>query len=58
MKEQPTGARLTLGKEYPQDNERKIAESMVKLLKDEMLRMYAPGPNGKRQLRQIHPKMN
>lgn len=58
MKEQPTGAGLILGMEYPQENERKIAESMVTLLKDEMLRTYAPGPNGKRQLRQIHPKMN
>jgi hypothetical protein len=27
-------------------------------LKDEMLRTYPPSPNGKRQLRQIHPKMN
>ena len=58
MKEQPTGAGLMLGKEYPQDGERKIAEDMVTLLKDEMLRMYGRGPNGKRQLRQIHPKMN
>jgi hypothetical protein len=47
-----------LGKEYPQEKEMKVAEDIVKLLQDEMLRFYPPGPNGKRQLRQIHPKMN
>jgi hypothetical protein len=46
---------LQLGKEYPAPNEQGIAEDIVKLLKDEMLRMY---PSGKRQLRQIHPKLN
>ena len=58
MKEQSTGSTLVLGKEYPKENEMKIAEGIVMLLKDEMLRTYPPGPNGKRQLRQIHPKMN
>jgi hypothetical protein len=47
-----------LGAEYPQPNEVMIAEKIIKLLKDEMLRTYPPSPNGKRQLRQIHPKMN
>lgn len=58
MKEHTTRSNLELGKEYPEENEMEIAESMVKLLKDEMLRTYPPGANGKRQLRQIHPKMN
>lgn len=55
MKEQVRNADLILGKEYPGKNEREIADSMVGLLKDEMVRMYPPG---QRQLRQIHPKMN
>ena len=50
--------KLQLGEEYPGTNEVSIAEKMIKLLKDEMLRVYPPGPDGKRQLRQIHPKMN
>jgi hypothetical protein len=50
--------KLQLGKEYPGTNEVVIAEKIIKLLKDEMLRTYPPGPDGKRQLRQIHPKMN
>ncbi len=58
MQQSPPGSKLLLGKEYPGANEVKIAENIVKLLKDEMLRMYPPGPDGKRQLRQIHPKMN
>lgn len=49
---------LQLGKEYPGKDEHTTAERIVKLLKDEMLRMYPPGPDGKRQFRQIHPKMN
>lgn len=53
-----TEQKLQLGKEYPAPNEVKIAQNIVKLLKDEMLRTYPPGPDGKRQLRQIHPKMN
>lgn len=50
--------KLEPGKEYPGKDEQAIAERIVALLKDEMLRMYPPGPGGKRQLRQIHPKMN
>ena len=58
MKKELTGSDLILGKEYPKENEKEIADSIVKLLKDEMLRMYPPLPDGSRQLRQIHPKMN
>ena len=46
---------LLPGKEYPEKNEEKIAEKVIKLLQDQMLRMYA---NKKKQFRQIHPKMN
>lgn len=53
-----TNQELQLGKEYPGTNEVLIADKIIKLLKDEMLRTYPPGPDGKRQLRQIHPKMN
>jgi hypothetical protein len=56
--ESPTEQKLQLGKEYPGTNEVVIAEKIIKLLKEEMLRIYPPGPDGKRQLRQIHPKMN
>lgn len=58
MKNELTGSDLILGREFPKDNEKEIGESIVKLLKDEMLRMYPPLPDGSRQLRQIHPKMN
>ena len=58
MQPESVGEPLQLGKEYPGKDEHAIAERIVKLLKDEMLRMYPPGPDGKRQLRQIHPKMN
>ena len=58
MKVQTSESGLELGREYPKEDEMKIAEGMVKLLKDEMLRTYPPGADGKRQLRQIHPKMN
>ena len=47
---------LLPGHEYPEKDEEKIAQKIIKLLKDQMLRMYAK--NEKRQLRQIHPKMN
>lgn len=53
-----TKENLQLGKEYPKENEAKVAENIVRLLQDQMLRTYPPGPDGKRQLRQIHPKMN
>ena len=58
MQPESVGEPLQLGKEYPGKDEHAIAERIVKLLKDEMLRIYPPGPDGKRQLRQIHPKMN
>ncbi len=47
---------LLPGQEYPEKNEEKIAEKIVKLLQDQMLRLY--GKNKEKQLRQIHPKMN
>jgi hypothetical protein len=47
---------LLPGKEYPKNDEAIIAGKMVKLLQDQMLRMYAK--NNSKQLRQIHPKMN
>lgn len=47
---------LLPGHEYPEKDEEKIAEKIVKLLQDQMLRMYAK--NNEKQLRQIHPKMN
>jgi hypothetical protein len=58
MKQESPAEPLQLGKEYPAKDEHEIAERIVKLLKDEMLRLYPPGPDGKRQLRQIHPKLN
>jgi hypothetical protein len=58
MSNTPTTTRLQPGREYPQPGEEKIAADIVKLLQDEMLRLYPPGTNGKKQLRQIHPKMN
>jgi len=58
MKQESAAEPLQLGKEYPAKDEHATAERIVKLLKDEMLRLYPPGPDGKRQLRQIHPKMN
>jgi catalase len=47
---------LLPGQEYPEKNEEKIADKIVKLLQDQMLRLYEK--NKKKQLRQIHPKMN
>lgn len=47
---------LVPGKEYPQKDEDKTAHEIVKLLQDQMLRMYEK--KEKKQLRQIHPKMN
>jgi catalase len=45
---------LLPGKEYPEKDEEKVAHEIVKLLQAQMLRMY----ENKKQLRQIHPKMN
>jgi hypothetical protein len=53
---QPVKENLLPGREYPGKDEDKVAAGMLKLLKDEMLRIY-PGKKDK-QLRQIHPKMN
>ena len=47
---------LRLGQEYPEPDEKEVAEYTLQLLKDEMQRYY-PGKETK-QLRQIHPKMN
>ena len=47
---------LQPGQEYPERNEEKTAEKIVKLLQAQMLRLY--GKNKEKQLRQIHPKMN
>ena len=47
---------LLPGREYPEKNENKTADKIIKLLKDQMLRMYIK--NNAKQLRQIHPKMN
>ena len=46
------------GREYPQPGEEKIAADIVKMLQDQMSRMYPPLPGGKKQLRQVHAKMN
>lgn len=45
-----------IGKEYPQPNEVKTANTIIKLLKAQMLRLYSS--KGKKQLRQVHTKIN
>lgn len=47
---------LEPGREYPGKDEEKIAMEMVKMMQDQMLRIYLPGA-GKKQLRQVHAKM-
>ena len=47
---------LLPGQEYPEKDEDKLAGKIVKLLQNQMLRIYAK--NEAKQLRQIHPKMN
>jgi catalase len=47
---------LLPGQEYPEKNEEKFADKIIKLLQNQMLRLYEK-PKTK-QLRQIHPKMN
>ncbi len=42
------------GKEYPEPGEEKVAHQIAELLQLQMLRFY----DNKKQLRQIHPKMN
>lgn len=49
-----TQVRLVIGKEYPKENEEEVANQIVALLQDQMLRLY----RNKKQLRQIHPKVN
>ena len=46
---------LLIGQEYPEKNEEKTAAKIVKLLEDQMDRVYKKNA---KQLRQIHPKMN
>lgn len=46
---------LLIGREYPGKDEEKIAMEMVKMMQDQMLRIYPPG-SGKKQLRQVHAK--
>ena len=55
MQSESTPAQLQLGKEYPANDEFKIAEDIVKLLKDQMLRTYPPGKA--MQKRQVHTKI-
>jgi hypothetical protein len=55
MKEQVTEPKLILGKEYPAENEPDLARDIVKLLKDQMVRIYPPGKAMQR--RQVHPKL-
>ncbi|MGN6247909.1 MAG: catalase family protein [Ginsengibacter sp.] len=45
---------LEIGKEYPKANEEKLAHQIAQLLQLQMLRLH----KNKKQLRQIHPKMN
>ncbi|MDE3183452.1 MAG: catalase family protein [Bacteroidota bacterium] len=45
---------LQIGREYPKEGEEKIAHQIAELLQQQMLRLY----QNKKQLRQIHPKMN
>jgi hypothetical protein len=47
---------LLPGHEYSEKDEDEVAHKIVKLLKDQMVRLYAK--NNTKQLRQIHPKMN
>jgi len=56
MKELSTKSKLTLGKEYPLENEIGMAEDIIKLLKDQMLRTYPPGKEI--QKRQVHAKIS
>ena len=46
--------KLIPGKEYPKEGEEKVANQIAELLQLQMLRLY----KNKKQLRQIHPKMN
>src|SRR5262245_10149355 len=50
-----TEQKLELGKEYPSENEMQLVEDILKLLKDQMLRLYPPGKEMQR--RQVHAKI-
>jgi hypothetical protein len=56
MQQSPPGSKLILGKEYQGENEMDIAEDIIKLLKDQMLRTYPPGKAI--QKRQVHAKIS
>lgn len=47
---------LKLGREYPGPNEIKVVNTIVKMLKAEMIRLYPPGKALQR--RQVHAKIN
>ena len=47
---------LLPGKEYPRNDEAKVAMEIVEMLKNQMIRMYSS--KGAKQHRQIHPKLN
>jgi hypothetical protein len=51
-----TEQKLELGKEYPSENEMGLVSDIVKLLKDQMLRLYPPGKEI--QKRQVHAKIS
>src|SRR4026208_1621074 len=51
-----TGQTLELGREYPSENEMVLVADIVKLLKDQMLRLYPPGKEMQR--RQVHAKIS
>ncbi len=56
MSNQTSSKELLIGREYPQPDEKKIADDIVKLLQDQMKRLYPD--KSTTQKRQIHPKMN
>ena len=51
---EPIQRALEIGKEYPKADEEKLAHQIAQLLQLQMLRLH----KNKKQLRQIHPKMN
>lgn len=54
----PAAEPKVIGREYPKYDEKKLVDEYLKLLQEQMLRTYPDGPGKKKQLRQIHPKMN
>jgi len=55
MQTPATEQKLQLGKEYPAENEMVLVADIVKLLKDQMVRLYPP--EKERQKRQVHAKI-